>query len=201
MTPRELLDSASITEVWAALGGPRLRRGRGQAWWRSGDGYNIALDESKGAWFDHARGKGGGILALIETTLACDRRCALSWLADHLGALLDDNPLSETERRAYAERRRKAKARARELTEWREGSLFDLRAERNQLWRSEREASRLALQLLRDGKNEDPRWDAIWKHALDDQRGDDVDRAVFRVEALSPAELIATRRRLETEAA
>ena len=44
MPAQNLLDSdlitrARITHVWAAFGGPPLRRRRGRAWWREGEGY------------------------------------------------------------------------------------------------------------------------------------------------------------------
>lgn len=70
MTGRPLLDRASIIDVWAALGGGPLRHGRGVAFWRGGDGFNVSLDESCGVYFDHAHGEGGGILRLIQTLLA-----------------------------------------------------------------------------------------------------------------------------------
>jgi len=43
VTPRDLIDRASIAEVWAALGGEPTRHGRGQALWRNGGGWNVAL--------------------------------------------------------------------------------------------------------------------------------------------------------------
>ncbi len=85
MTPRDLIEYSSITDVWQALGGGPLRYGRGAAWWRDGDGHNVSLDESKGVWYDHARSEGGGVLDLVQTVLGCDGRAALHWLAGHQG--------------------------------------------------------------------------------------------------------------------
>ena len=81
-------------------------------------------------WYDHARGMGGGILDLIETVLGYDRRAALAWLAHHLGASLDNHPLSSDDRRGYEEHRARAESVARELTEWRTGHLDSLRERR-----------------------------------------------------------------------
>ena len=59
MTIRDLIEGASILSVWNAPGGGPLRHGRGMAFWRDGDGYNIALNEAKGCYYDHAHGQGG----------------------------------------------------------------------------------------------------------------------------------------------
>jgi hypothetical protein len=65
MTGSDIVTRARITEVWAALGGGEIRRGRGRAFWRDGQRFNISLSDDKGAYFDHARGEGGGILDLV----------------------------------------------------------------------------------------------------------------------------------------
>ncbi len=79
------LDSIPIAEAWLALGGESLRGKRGKAFWRDGDGYNIALDTTKGTWFDHRDGRGGGVLGLVETALGCPRSAALQWLETNCG--------------------------------------------------------------------------------------------------------------------
>ena len=76
-----------ILDVWEALGGGRIRGRRGQAFWRGGDGYSVALDAVRNCWFDHRDSRGGGVLALVETALSCDRRAALRWLIEHCGLL------------------------------------------------------------------------------------------------------------------
>ena len=81
----ELKQRADIREVWAALGGGELRHGRGQAFWRGGDGYNVALDAGKGVWFDHRDNVGGDVVALVQTVRGCDFREACAWLADFTG--------------------------------------------------------------------------------------------------------------------
>ena len=95
------LPEIDILETWAALGGGPLRGKRGKAFWRDGDSYNIALDAAKGTWYDHRDGHGGGVLALVETALGCDRRDALAFLETHCG-LDPHRPLTPQERRAQA---------------------------------------------------------------------------------------------------
>ena len=58
VTARELLERASITDVWTALGGGDLRHGRGVAFWRAGDGYNVSVNEAKGTWHETATAQG-----------------------------------------------------------------------------------------------------------------------------------------------
>ena len=113
---------------------------------------------------------------------------------------LDNRLLSRKERQHFTDRRERAERKAAVLTAKREGLVADLRGQRNAAWDMERAASQLALRLLRMGRDDDARWELIWSHALDDQWGDDTDRELSRLEALSPAELIAEQR-LEVGAA
>ena len=132
MSPRDAIDRASIVDIWASLGGGDLGHGRGVAFWRGGDGLNVSLDEAKGVFFDHAHGTGGGILALVETVLGCDRPAALRWLAAHLGVQLDGQwSLTPAEKRAYAIRRCEAERKARELTASRKQRLRGLGDDRD----------------------------------------------------------------------
>jgi hypothetical protein len=82
---RELKNAADIREVWAALGGGKLLHGRGQAFWRSGDGFSVSLNPEKGLWHDFVSGTGGDIVALVQTVRQCDFRQAVRWLADFAG--------------------------------------------------------------------------------------------------------------------
>lgn len=201
MTGRDIIDRASITAVWSALGGGPLRHGRGVAWWRGGDGLNISLHEERGVWCDRSRGnKGGGVLSLVGVVLGCDRRAALAWLAEHEGVKLDDNPLSPAERRQWAQRRARAEQQARELAAWRNNYLAALREQRNALWDAECAACVTARQLLTTGDDDSPRWGAVWRHALDDVAGDQIDGEVQRVAALGTHELLALRERQELAA-
>ena len=66
--------------MWRALGGGELQHNRGRAFWRNGDGLNISLDDSKGAYYDHARGTGGGVLDLLQLVRGGSRAEAMEWL-------------------------------------------------------------------------------------------------------------------------
>ena len=92
------LAELEILDIWSALGGGALRGNRGKAFWRDGDGYSIALEPAKVTWFDFRDARGGGVLALVETALGCDRRSALQWLETNCG-------LDSSQPRAIAERR------------------------------------------------------------------------------------------------
>ena len=75
-----------LSEIVSALGGPKLRRGRCRAWYRSGKNPEaLVIDDARGIWCDHGKGEGGGVLSLIQTSLGCSRRVAARWLADHQG--------------------------------------------------------------------------------------------------------------------
>ena len=199
MTAHDLIDRADIADVWTALGGSPLRHGRGVAFWRGGDGYNVSIDRDKGLWHDHVRGEGGGVLHLVERGNGCDRRTAIQWLADQQGFTLDDNRMSPSERREYAERRRWAEAEAKRLADWRERHIADLRKERNRLWDMGREATRLGHELLVDGAHDSFPWSVVWKHCTDDLRGDEISAEIERLEELDWRQVLALRRSLTGE--
>ena len=196
MTPRELLDRASITDLWTALGGGPLRHGRGRAFWRDGYGNNVAVNETKNVFFDHAHGAGGGVLDLIQTALDCDRSAALRWLAQHLGVALDgERPWTAAEKRESAQQRAGAEQKAHELVEWRRDRLRGLRDDRNRLYISENGTCAIARTLLATGCEDEAAWAAIWARAHDNRRADEIAAEIERVEELTPAGLAA-----ETEA-
>ena len=204
MRARDLLARTSITDVWAALGGDDLRHGRGKAFWRDGDGDNIAVNESKNVFFDHAWGEGGGILVLIETVLSCKRREALRWLAAHEGVSLDNQrPLRRRARRQYATDRSRAESQARDLTAWRRRLLRRMGEERNRLYISENAVSAVGRTLLAEtgAYGNENAWACIWKRALDDQRGDEANRQIEAFEKATVRELIAMRQQWEGLAA
>ena len=99
---RQICGAVAITAVWRALGGGELRRGRGRAFWRDGDGLNISLSDTKGTWYDHRDGIGGGVLDLVLHVRGGNRQGALRWLADSFGLPLEDRPLTPAERRQYS---------------------------------------------------------------------------------------------------
>jgi hypothetical protein len=120
------LSSVPIAEVWERLGGGEIRNGRGRAFHRDGDGFNVALDLERELWFDHAAGVGGGIVALVQTARNCDRRAALAWL--HAEGFLEDRPFSPEERRAYSRCRVAASVVARDVEHWRAALAEELNA-------------------------------------------------------------------------
>jgi len=122
---RVRITDVPIRDAWRALGGGPLRGNRGRAWWREGNGYNVALDDG-GRWFDHARGEGGGVLTLVQTALGIDRRAALEWLANRFGVDIGGGH-SVAERRHYAQRIEAARTLAVQLVQRRDDYLLDLR--------------------------------------------------------------------------
>ena len=121
------IEDLDIHQVWAALGGGPLRGNRGRAFWRDGDGWNITLDRSKGAWYDQRDHIGGGIVALVELTIGVDRRAALAWLGVNFGvtSISPTSTYSLAERREFARRREQARAVAERLIERRD-EVFDM---------------------------------------------------------------------------
>src|SRR5262249_2891561 len=81
----ELKRRADLIEIWHRLGGGPLRRGRGQAFWRNGNGYSVSLDPEKQLWHDFATGDGGDVIALVQTIRKCGFLEAAEWLANHTG--------------------------------------------------------------------------------------------------------------------
>ncbi len=199
MTVTEMIDQADITAVWTALGGAPLRHGRGKGFWRDGDGYNVKLDRDQCVWFDHRDGIGGGVIGLIRHVLDCQPKDAVVWLAGHEGVELDDEKLTVEERRAWAERQRWARAEGEKLAEWRDEHVAALKARRNDLWCSGREAMRLGHELLIGGAHDSLLWDVVWKHCTDDLHGDEINAEIERVLAMSWREIWHLRQSLSKE--
>jgi hypothetical protein len=101
-----ILDHVTIGAVWRALGGGELRHHRGQAFWRAGQGWNVALSDAKGTWFDHRDNVGGGILDLVVHVRGGSREDALRWCADLAGVAFEDKPLSAEDRARWVAERR-----------------------------------------------------------------------------------------------
>jgi hypothetical protein len=126
MTAAEIVGHARIMQVWHALGGGEIRRGRGQAWWRRGDGWSVSLRDDRGAWYDHRDNIGGGVLDLIQHVRGGSRADALRWLADWYALPLDGAQLSPEERRRYAHARAHAPDLARAASLWHGERLGEL---------------------------------------------------------------------------
>ena len=160
----EIVCRVKISDVWQALGGDPPKRGRAKAFFRGGDGLNISLDDSKGAWYDFRENTGGGILALIQLVQDCTKKDALKWLADYQGVSLD-SPLTPSERRDYARRRAAAEQEGRALVAWRNDLIESIREYRDLLFTSYHGARR----FLRDHPVDDciARGDWRWELAFD----------------------------------
>jgi hypothetical protein len=63
----------------------------------------VSVDDRRHGWYDHRDGIGGGVLDLVVHVRGCTRRDALRWLADSMGAVLDDRPLGRMPPLEYAE--------------------------------------------------------------------------------------------------
>jgi hypothetical protein len=118
MTVAQLIDQTPITTVWRALGGEEIQHGRGQAFWRDGDGRNVSLNDDRGVWYDYRDSVGGGKLDLIQHVRGGSRADAVRWLADCLGVASDGAPLSREDRRRYAQAREHAPEIAQAATLW-----------------------------------------------------------------------------------
>lgn len=105
-TTSDVLARVKISDVYAALSGSKLRKNRGPAFWRGGDGFNVSLDDGRGVWHDFTTDEGGGVLDLVVRVRGGNRADALRWCADLVGVPMDDTPLSPEERERWARERR-----------------------------------------------------------------------------------------------
>lgn len=110
------IERVSIGAVWAALGGPPLKRGRGRAFWRDGGAFNVAINEKGGTWHDFAMSEGGGLLDLVERVRGCDRAAAMAWLREFAG--VPERTMTPEQRRAWERRRAADKADAEGCQLW-----------------------------------------------------------------------------------
>ena len=132
MNVSALIAAVPISRAWVELGGDSPRRGRARAFYRDGDNPGaVSLNDDKGCWHDFVTGQGGGILDLIQHVRGCDRIGAVRWLSDFTGVPLDDQPLTEVERRQYA----RARHEASDLIAWKDRILEALKSERRRWWR------------------------------------------------------------------
>ena len=81
-----ILSEIPIIDAWRRLGGPEPRKCgaelRSRAFFRDGDGLNVAFNLPKNCYRDHRDGEGGGVLKLVQTVRGCGAREALQWLHD-----------------------------------------------------------------------------------------------------------------------
>ena len=203
MTARDLLDRAigKFEDILDVLGfaSSNIKSRRACALCGATNKTTFSYRPDAGIWRCFRCDRRGGVLDLVQAALGCNRADALQWLADHLGVNLDDRqPLTPEEKRRYAQQRSRAALAAQNLTEWRRDTLRRLRGTRNPLYESENMASAVARTLLAEtGGGDDEAWAYIFNHARDDDRGDQLDREVQRIESATPAELVVIRRELK----
>jgi len=186
-----MLSEVPIVDVWTRLGGKPLQGGRGAAFWRDSRDYNVAVDASKNVYYDHARNEGGGILHLVQTVLSAEKTEALLWL-EHEAFIEPRKKFTPAEKAAWQEKRRKAEETAAVVNGYRAVNLAHLRLERNNLYASETKACRIAQRMLSgDSRETEKRWKVVWDHALDNQRGVEVDTQVDRLESATQTEVLA----------
>jgi hypothetical protein len=136
----QIIECVSIVEVWRALGGGDLRHTgndhyRSRAFWRDGDGWNVAIDGRRNNRRDHRDNTGGRLLALVSKLRGGSRQDALTWLSDLAGVALDVRRLSAHGRRRWIEERagvrrniRVARYRLRAALALGENALAELKA-------------------------------------------------------------------------
>lgn len=66
------------------LGNPNPREST-KTEWRYGNRGSLSIDLEKGVFSDHETGEGGGVLALIQRELGCNKAAAAEWLKDRVG--------------------------------------------------------------------------------------------------------------------
>jgi hypothetical protein len=135
---QDVIERVQISDAWRALCGGKLSRGRGRAFWRNGDGFNVSIDEAKKTWYDHARCEGGGIIDLVVLVRGGSRQDALRWLADLAGVELDDSPADPKQCAEWARERKAFERDLREARYWSRGAVSliesDLAIEKSKLF-------------------------------------------------------------------
>ena len=170
----EALDSVRILEVWRALGGPELRRGRAPAFWRSGDNPQaIAVHAEKGCWYDYRDNVGGGVLQLVQHVNGCDQSGALRWL--QYQGLIESRTLPRAQRRAHEQCRGVARTFAGEIGHWKSAYIQQL----NRIKFAANESGNDAVMAIA----------APLCHVLENGSPDDIIREFSRHRDTDPAEL------------
>jgi hypothetical protein len=128
---QDVVARVRISDVYRDLSGAIPRRTgpdtwRAQATWRNGDGYNVALDDSRGVFHDFVTDEGGGVLGLVEIVRGCSKADALRWLADFAGVSLEDKEPDPEARARWARERRELERDLPEARYWRRAVLLML---------------------------------------------------------------------------
>ena len=190
----DLLSRTSITEIARTLGLEPDRCGRCRATYRAGrSSTSLSLDDRRGVWYDHGTGRGGGVLALIQAALGCDRRAAVAWLADYHGVTLGRT--DPTSARRLAARRESARARATHLVLWRNALVMALRGLRNQAWDAARS---LDAETVCANSDDPATWASVAAAVQRRRAGDVLDGYIALLVNMGAHELADLRARLES---
>jgi hypothetical protein len=147
MMASDVVKATTISNVWVGLGGDKPTKfGRARAFFRDGNNQQaVSLNDERGVFFDHRDHVGGGVLDLVQHIRKCKRSEAAKWVADLVGAELDDKPMSLADRREYARRRAAAEREAVDLLRWKGDHRLSLRGEYHRLWKLHHAATRFIL--------------------------------------------------------
>jgi hypothetical protein len=114
----ERITGQAFLSLWRELGGGELRGRRGRAFWRGGDGLNVAVDIERGLWRDHVTGAGGNAVDLVRVALGVGVAEALRWL-EEAGYRQPARRMSAAELAEQRRRREDAKRHRLELADFR----------------------------------------------------------------------------------
>jgi hypothetical protein len=114
----ERITGQAFLSLWRELGGGELRGRRGRAFWRGGDGLNVAVDIERGLWHDHVTGAGGNAVDLVRVALGVGTAEALRWL-EEAGYRQPARRMSAAELAEQRRRREDAQRRRLDISDFR----------------------------------------------------------------------------------
>lgn len=113
--------NASIASAWRSLSGGEIKNGRARAFWRGSTDLNISVDVERGIWHDFTTGEGGGVLALVQTVLECDKRAAVEWMEGQ--GLIPSRTLTPEEKAKYSSQQRDIESNLPSARLWRRAAI------------------------------------------------------------------------------
>jgi hypothetical protein len=84
----------------------------------------VSIDTERGVFYDHVQNCGGGVMALVEIVLNCNRASALAWLESE--GFIEPRRLTHEQRREHARRRDEATSAALDIAHWRIAFILEL---------------------------------------------------------------------------
>jgi hypothetical protein len=157
----------------------------GPSWRESKSQRSVTVDDRIGCWYDHGAQEGGGIVALVEKVLNCDRRQAVDWLRQRYGLAKPDPGMRQRREQARSEGENLVKF----INRLRE-TVFEIR---NSILTDWHVAEWAARGPDRAGDLPASEWRRLRQRL---KLADGIDDYLRHVEQLSAVELIALRNRL-----